>query len=109
VTLTNGGAYPARGFDVHAVFGGGADIGATTWQCIAGSVAASCTIASSGPIDDSVTVPPGVSMTWLVHVPVSTATPAGMPDFTFDATALQALHDSATIVLFRDGFDGAGQ
>ncbi len=55
------------------------------------------------------TVPPGVSVAWLIHVPVSTATVAGTLDFSFDAAALQALHDSATIVLFRDGFDGAGQ
>jgi hypothetical protein len=45
-------------------------------------------------------------MTWLIHVPVSTSTTAGTLDFTFTAAGIDALHDSATIVIFRDGFDG---
>jgi hypothetical protein len=109
VTLTNSGAFPARGFGVQALPGGGADVGATHWQCIAGSVDASCAVAGSGPIDDSVTIPPGVSMTWLIHVPVSTSTNAGTLDFGFTADGLAPLDDSATIVIFRDGFDGAAK
>jgi hypothetical protein len=56
-----------------------------------------------------VTIPPGVSMTWLIHVPVSTTTLAGTLDFDFSADTLTPIHDSAVIVIFRDGFDGAGE
>jgi hypothetical protein len=107
VTLSNSGSGAATNYSVSASYGGGADIGATTWQCIAGSVAASCTAAGNGPIDDHVTIPPGVSMTWLIHVPVATSTLAGTLDFSFDADGLDPLADHATIVIFRDGFDGA--
>ena len=54
------------------------------------------------------TVPPGVSMTWLIHVPVSPSSPAGTLDFDFNADGLAPLSDHVTIVIFRDGFDGAG-
>lgn len=107
VTLSNVGAAAASGVAVHAAFGGGADVGATHWQCIGGSVDATCTAAGSGPIDDAVTIPPGVSMTWLIHVPVATDTQAGTLDFGFTAAGLDALEDHATIVIFRNGFDGA--
>ncbi len=107
VTLSNNGSAAATGHAVHASFGGGADVGASTWQCIAGSVDAVCATAGNGPIDDAVTIPPGVSMTWLIHVPVATATQAGALDFEFSAEGLDPVVDSATIVLFRDGFDGA--
>jgi len=105
VTLTNSGTAPAL-TQVQGSFAGGADVASTTWQCIAGSVEASCLATGAGPINDSVTVPPGVSMTWLIHVPVSTSTLAGTLDFTFTAAGIDALHDSATIVIFRDGLDG---
>jgi len=107
VTLSNSGNGSATNYSVSASYGGGADVGATTWQCIAGSVAASCAVAGNGPIDDSVTIPPGVSMTWLIHVPVATSTLAGTLDFNFTADGLDPLADHATIVIFRDGFDGA--
>jgi hypothetical protein len=107
VTLSNIGAVAATGVAVHATFGGGADVGATHWQCIGGSVDATCAPAGNGPIDDTVTIPPGVSMTWLIHVPVATDTQAGTLDFEFSAQGLDALEDHATIVIFRNGFDGA--
>ncbi|MBO9661463.1 GLUG motif-containing protein [Dokdonella sp.] len=106
VTLSNSGSATATGHAVQASFGGGADVGAATWQCIAGSVEAACATAGNGPIDDAVTIPPGVSMTWLIHVPVATATQAGTLDFEFSAEGLDPVVDHATIVLFRDGFDG---
>ena len=109
VTLTNNGTATATDHAVNAVYGGGADVGATTWQCIAGSVEASCIAAGNGPINDHVTIPPGVSMTWLVHVPVSTSTLAGALDFNFTADGLAPLAESATIVIFRDGFDAANE
>lgn len=105
VTLTNSGNAPAANHAVHASFGGGADVGAATWQCIAGSVGANCVAAGSGPINDSVTIPPGVSMTWLIHVPVSASTLAGTLDLDFTGGDPAPIHDSATIVIFRDGFD----
>jgi len=107
VTLSNAGAVAATGVAVYATFGGGADVGATHWQCIGGSVDATCAPSGSGPIDDAVTIPPGVSMTWLIHVPVATDTQAGTLDFAFSAAGLDALEDHATIVIFRNGFDGA--
>jgi hypothetical protein len=106
VTLSNSGSATATNHAVHASFGGGADVGAATWQCIAGSVDAVCAASGNGPIDDAVTIPPGVSMTWLIHVPVATATQAGTLDFEFSAEGLNPVVDRATIVLFRDGFDG---
>jgi predicted outer membrane repeat protein len=105
VRLVNAGEGAATNLAVQATFGGGADIGNTQWQCIPGSIGATCTIAGNGPVDDSVTIPPGVSVTWLIHVPVSTSTPAGTLDFIFGASGIAALHDSSTIVLFRDGFE----
>ena len=108
VTLSNNGNAAAANYAVSASYGGGADVGATTWQCIAGSIDASCTVAGNGPIVDHVTVPPGVSMTWLIHVPVSPSSPAGTLDFDFNADGLAPLSDHVTIVIFRDGFDGAG-
>lgn len=106
VTLSNSGNAAVTNYAVSASYGGGADVGAATWQCIAGSVDAICNVAGNGPIDDAVTIPPGVSMTWLIHVPVSTATQAGTLDFEFSAEGLVPVVDRATIVLFRDGFDG---
>ena len=47
-------------------------------------------------------------MTWLIHVPVSPSSPAGTLDFDFNADGLAPLSDHVTIVIFRDGFDGAG-
>ena len=105
VRLVNGGEGAATNLVVQATFGGGADIGNTQWQCIPGSIGATCTAAGNGPINDSVTIPPGVSVTWLIHVPVSTSTLAGTLDFSFGAKGVPALHDRATIVLFRDGFE----
>ncbi|PZQ17338.1 MAG: hypothetical protein DI564_05875 [Rhodanobacter denitrificans] len=107
VTLSNSGNGPAVNAAVNARFGGGADVGAATWQCIAGSVNAHCTPSGGGPIDDSVTVPPGVSMTWLIHVPVAIHTAAGTLDFRFEAEGLDPVTNAATIVLFRDDFEGA--
>lgn len=107
VTLSNSGDGPAVDAAANARFGGGADLGAATWQCIAGSVDASCTPLGNGPIDDHVTVPPGVSMTWLIHVPVATHTTAGTLDFRFEVEGLDPVTDTATVVLFRDDFEGA--
>lgn len=107
VTLSNSGSGAATNYSVSASYGGGADVGATTWQCIAGSTGASCAASGNGSINDHVTIPPGVSMTWLIHVPVATSTLAGTLDFSFNADGLDPLADHATIVIFRDGFDGA--
>lgn len=107
VTLSNTGNGPVEDYAVNASFGGGADVGAATWQCIAGSVDAVCTPSGHGPIADSVTVPAGVSMTWLIRVPVAAHTGAATLDFRFEAEALDPLTDAATIVLFRDDFEGA--
>lgn len=109
VTLSNSGNAAAANYAVSASYGGGADIGATTWQCIAGSVDAICVAAGNGPINDHVTIPPGVFMTWLIHVPVSPSTTAGTLDFAFAADGLAPVDDSAVIVIFRDGFDGTNE
>ncbi|MBO9661464.1 IPT/TIG domain-containing protein [Dokdonella sp.] len=109
VQLVNDGEGTARNLAVDATFGGGADVGNAQWQCIAGSIGASCIPVGNGPIHDAVTIPPGVSMTWLIHVPVAPDTLAGALDFEFSAEGLSPVTGHATIVLFRDGFDGAGQ
>jgi predicted outer membrane repeat protein len=105
VQLANDGEGPATNLAVDATFGGGADVGSAQWQCIPGSIGASCAPAGNGPIHDAVTIPPGVAMTWLIHVPVASDTPAGTLDVRFEAAGLVPASASATIVLFRDGFD----
>ncbi|WP_300618121.1 choice-of-anchor Q domain-containing protein, partial [Dokdonella sp.] len=105
VLLANDGEGVATDLAVRAMFGGGADAGNAQWQCIAGSVGASCAPAGNGPIHDVVTIPPGVGLTWLLHVPVASDTPAGTLDVRFEADGLAPAGASATIVLFRDGFD----
>lgn len=106
VQLVNDGEGAATNLQVQATFGGGADVGNVQWQCIAGSIGANCTPAGGGPIHDSATIPPGVVMTWLIHVPVASDTPAGTLDLRFEAAGLAPADASATIVIFRDGFDG---
>ena len=69
------------------------------------SAGAICTAAGSGPIDDSVAIPPGVSITWRIHAPVSVSTAAETLDLSFGPDGLETMSHSSTIVLFRSDSD----
>lgn len=87
-----------------------------SWTCEAG-VGASCTPSGSGDIDDTVTIPSGATLTYVLgaHVvadpespvanTVSVIAPANVPDAN---AANDAATDTDTVGIFADGFDQAG-
>ena len=105
VTLDNSGSAAANGLAIAGVAGSAFDVAASGWICAAAG-GASCTMHGSGLLSDSVTLPPGSSLTYVVTLPVRAGSIASVADFTISAGTSTAT-DTDTLVIFRDSFEGA--
>ncbi|MBA8885033.1 Ig-like domain repeat protein [Dokdonella fugitiva] len=104
IVLTNSGNGPATDIGISGVPGAAFDGATLAWTCVADS-GATCTASGGGTtLADTVTLPPGSSLTWSVDVTVPQQ--ATGPAAVFSASALDAnASDSDVLVLFRDGFE----
>jgi len=107
ITLSNDGHSPATGVPVDVTLSSAFDGQYAHWQCFDGGAGASCTASGDGPLHDSVTVPPGRSVTWHVSVPVLPGSAEAEATFMLAIGGAQPLEqtDTKTLVLLRDGFD----
>ncbi|MEO7324884.1 MAG: hypothetical protein ABIW82_08650 [Dokdonella sp.] len=104
LTLTNHGATTASATGVQTTLSAAFDLAATHWQCVPGAGAA-CVASGTGDILDSVTVPAGQSVTWMMQAMVLADTVDNTADISAAGEGAGVLSDSNTIVIFRDHFD----
>jgi uncharacterized repeat protein (TIGR01451 family) len=107
ITLRNDGFSTATAVPLDATLTAAFDAAYAHWQCFGGDGGAACSASGDGPLHDTVTLPPGRTLSWRVSVPVRFD--SSEADATF-ALALggvqpQSAADTNVLVLLRDGFD----
>lgn len=108
ISVGNAGPSSASAVAVSSFLPAELDGAAATWSCLAQLNGATCTASGSGPLSDSVNLPAGSSLTYVVTVPVRDN---GLPSdlIVTSASAGAASASDATIaVLYRDGFENGG-
>lgn len=109
VTLLNSGATDLTG-TLGSLLPSQLDNAASTWICVEPGIGVQCTATGSGSLNDTVVVPAGRSVSWLVSAPVrmNALEPGIDYSVTFTSgllpTPISAI-DSDTLVLFRHGVD----
>ena len=107
VTLTNSGNATASNVSVTSVLSASLDSTNAVWQCIGGGAGATCTRSGTGPLTDTATLPAGLSLNWIVTVPVLIATGENTVQMDVSASGATSVIDIDTLVIFRDGFNAA--
>lgn len=107
VTLANSGAAAANDVHVEAGLSAAFDGANARWQCIGAGSRPSCRASQLGALSDTVTVPVGQILTWIVSVPVLFDTALGVAQIDVSASGATTVSDIDTLVIFRDGFDVA--
>jgi uncharacterized repeat protein (TIGR01451 family) len=113
VSLTNSGNATASNVSVSGAPSAGLDDANANWLCLGAGAGATCTASGSGAFNDTATVPPNRSLTWLVTLPVFDNTTDPDVTLTISAPGASSVSDIDTLVIFRDGFniphaDGTG-
>lgn len=103
VSLVNHGLLSANNVALSGDFDAAFDQANVHWQCLGGS--SNCTSQGQGGFNDSATLAPGTSLTWLVDVPVRANATAASATFTVHAGGAIDASDNDTLVIFRDGLD----
>ncbi|MDC8016192.1 DUF1566 domain-containing protein [Tahibacter soli] len=104
VLLTNtGGA--ADGVAVAATLSPAFDAAAATWICDDRIIGTVCAPSGTGPLADTVRLPPDSSLTFLVSAPLRSDTPETTATIQVGATGAATATDVDTLVIFRDGFE----
>jgi uncharacterized repeat protein (TIGR01451 family) len=107
VVLSNSGNAAAHATVTASTPGSALDLAHATWTCVDSGTGSGCSD-GNGALSQTVTLPAGHSMHWIVFVsvlPVTTDTTAELQvGETGDANATSA-NDVNTLVLFRYGFD----
>ena len=109
ITVGNAGSFGANGVHVTDMLPDELDVAGAQWQCSA-SNGASCTASGSGDLDDTIDLPAGGSVVYLLTAQV-VADIDGMIDngVTVAAGGNSIVRtDSTEIVIFRDGFELGG-
>ena len=109
VSIDNGTGIDAAGVHVLATLSSAFDPAATTWQCLSnGDQGVVCNAAqSSGALDDVATVPNGQTAQWVIQASIDPASTAAVADIEVSASHANPATDSATLVIFRNGFEGS--
>jgi len=82
------------------------DLANASWTCIGSDPSVLCPASSgTGASLGSVALQPASTMTWIVSVPVRTATADETAELDFDATGATTANDVDALVIFRSGFD----
>jgi hypothetical protein len=105
VMLSNSGSATATGVSVAATFDPVWDMDSVQWECVSNTQGAACTPTGSGGFADTVTVPAGRTVVWLVHAAVPADSDAAQATVTVTADGAAPVTDTNTLVLFRDGLD----
>ena len=105
VTLGNSGNATAHDVSVSSVLSAGLDAAHAHWACLDGGSGATCTANGVGALVDTVTLPAGRSLTWIITVPVSVDTSDETVTVEVAATGAASVSDVDTLVIFREGFD----
>ena len=107
VTLSNTGNATAANIGIGSTLSAGLDLGNAHWQCFGAGSGATCLANGSGPLIDTVTLPPDRGLTWLVSVPVLTDTTDNSVQLDISAPGATSVSDVDTLVIFRTAFDVA--
>lgn len=103
VTLENKSAsLAATGVHISAFGSAALNDPGTLWFCTVGNCT---TTATSGPLDDTATIPASASLTWLVSVPVFENSNESTATLTVSASGAGTTSDTDTLAIFRDTFD----
>ncbi|MBN8727675.1 MAG: choice-of-anchor J domain-containing protein [Xanthomonadales bacterium] len=105
VTLGNSGNATAHDVSVSSVLSAGLDVAHAHWVCLDGGSGATCTANGVEALADTVTLPAGRSLTWIVTVPVSVDASDATVTMEVAATGAASVSDVDTLVIFREGFD----
>jgi uncharacterized repeat protein (TIGR01451 family) len=105
VTLDNNGNATANDVAIGSVLSPGLDAAQAHLTCLGGGNGAVCSPNGAGPLSDTVTLPAGRSLIWLVSMPVRGAAVEPTVDLQIDAAGAGPSLDNNTLVIFRDGYD----
>jgi len=105
VTLTNNGSATASTVAVSAALSPAWDASAASWVCYPGTDGAVCTDHGSGALNDSVTLPPGARVSWVLSIPTRADTTDITATASVSATGAATVSDTNTLVIFKEGFD----
>lgn len=108
VKLSNGGSGVASGIALSSVLSAGLNDAQARWLCLDGGNGAVCAPTGTGPLIDTVTLPPGRSLTWLVSVPVRAVSIEPTVTYQLHVDGALLASDTNTLVVMRDGFDVDG-
>lgn len=108
VRLSNGGNGVASGIALSSVLSAGLNDAQARWICLDGGNGAVCAPTGTGPLIDTVTLPAGGSLTWLVTIPVRAVTSEPAVTYQVHVDGAVQASDSNTLVVMRDGFDVDG-
>lgn len=105
VTLTNSGDGVANEVEVSSVLSAGLDSDYAQWRCIGAGSGATCATTGIGALADTVTLPAGRSLNWIVSVPVRFDANEDNVQVEISVTGATSVTDTNTLVILRDGFD----
>lgn len=105
VTLTNDSGTAASGVPVSAALSPAWDADAASWVCYPGTDGAVCTDHGSGALNDTVTLPPGARVSWVLSLPTHADTADTTATVSVSATGAATISDTDTLVIFKEGFD----
>lgn len=111
VTLSNSGTGDAGPITLTGALPPQLDAVQMSWACVGAGNGASCIAGGVGQLsDNTVVLPAGASLSWLVSAPVVADAQGGSVEYGVTADASSA-GDSTALVLFREGFEleGAGR
>jgi predicted outer membrane repeat protein len=105
VVLNNSGASSTiNGVQLSSTSSSALNLANMSWTCVPVPPAV-CT-SGSGTFHDVAALPPNVSLTWNVHVPLVAGSTAAKVTFRIVVAGVGAASDTDTLTIFHNGFDG---
>lgn len=113
LTLTNYSATSLTGVDIVSILPPQLDPATASWTCVEPAAGVQCTASGAGAINDSgVVVPAGAVARWVLTATVRADAEGAALAYTVNAQsgggASQEAWEAAMLVLFRNGFNAAG-
>lgn len=105
ISLSNTGNGTADAVQVSSSLDSAFDAANAHWICINGTPGATCAAQGAGALTDTVTLPPGATLVWILSAPVRVDSQAESAVVTIHVDTTPDASDLNTLVLFRDGYD----
>jgi uncharacterized repeat protein (TIGR01451 family) len=106
-SVTNIGGVTAQFVAVHGLLSSAFDVVSAQWQCTGAQNGTTCAAASTGQLNDTITVTPGKTLQWVGAATVlqDATEETGHLDVVVTGASPGVLSVDMTLVLFRNSFD----